>query len=248
MLNVTDNIIQKWDQEQNLLADRVDETNSIINYQDVQYVVGMSIANDKEDDSKLVCGLCVYDFQEGRKKYSFAKLYDTDVPYISGYVGFRESKIYETMYKVLMVNKPQYAPDVIMLNTYGRLHPRRAGCACHVGVDLDVPVIGIGQTILNVDGLVEHEIKKKFKKECTEEGDFSLLKGESGYIYGAALRTTENSENPVHVTIGNKISLQTAINITLNCCVNRTPEPIRGSNKVAKDELYNYIREKKLQK
>lgn len=245
MLDVTEQIIQKWEEEQTKLADRVDETNSIIDYQDVQYVVGMSIANDKEDETKLVCGLCVYDFQDGKKKYSFAKVFDTDIPYMSGYVGFRESVVYEEMYKNLMINKPQYSPDVIMLNTYGRLHPRKAGCACHVGVDLGVPVIGIGQTILNVDGLVEHEIKKKFKEECTEEGDFSLLKGKSGYIYGAALRTTEASENPVHITIGNKISLQTAINITLNCCINRTPEPIRGSNKIAKDTLYNHIKEKK---
>jgi hypothetical protein len=44
-------------------------------------------------------------------------------------------------------------------------------------------------------------------EKIKKKGDFCLLKGTSGRIWGAALRNTEDSINPVFVSIGTKISL-----------------------------------------
>lgn len=42
-----------------------------------------------------------------------------------------------------------------------------------------------------------------------------MLKGVSGRIWGAGLRNTANSINPVFVSIGTKISLETALNCVM---------------------------------
>lgn len=48
-------------------------------------------------------------------------------------------------------------------------------------------------------------------------------------ILGAAL-CTNNTVQPIYVSIGHKISLQAAINIVIQCCQYRIPEPLRRAN------------------
>lgn len=42
-----------------------------------------------------------------------------------------------------------------------------------------------------------------------------------------AFRSTQTSRNPIYVSIGHKISLETALKICELCCKHRVPEPIR---------------------
>jgi len=54
------------------------------------------------------------------------------------------------------------------------------------------------------------------------------LKGDSGKIWGVALRATNDCKKPLIVSQGHRVSLQTAIDVTLNCIHKyRIPEPIR---------------------
>ena len=56
----------------------------------------------------------------------------------------------------------------------------------------------------------------------------ALLTGYSGKTWGAALRATDDSKNPLIVSIGHKISLKTALECTKACILKfRIPEPIR---------------------
>ncbi len=59
-------------------------------------------------------------------------------------------------------------------------------------------------------------------------GDLVELKGNSGKVWGVALRSTDDSTNPVIISVGHRVSLTTAINATLACIDKfRIPEPIR---------------------
>jgi len=62
-------------------------------------------------------------------------------------------------------------------------------------------------------------------------GDIVELKGDSGKVWGIALRSTDESKNPLIVSQGHRVSLQTAIDATLACIGKfRIPEPIRQAD------------------
>ena len=42
----------------------------------------------------------------------------------------------------------------------GQLHPRGFGLACHLGVLLDVPCVGVAKTLIHVDGIEEDAAHK----------------------------------------------------------------------------------------
>uniref|UniRef100_A0A3B4F424 Endonuclease V n=1 Tax=Pundamilia nyererei TaxID=303518 RepID=A0A3B4F424_9CICH len=58
-------------------------------------------------------------------------------------------------------------------------------------------------------------------------GDSFPLIGASGKVLGKALRSSDKSSKPVYVSVGHKISLDTAVRLTHACCRYRVPEPIR---------------------
>jgi hypothetical protein len=122
--------------------------------------------------------------------------------------------------------KPELLPQLILIDGNGILHSNRFGLACHLGVLSDIPTVGCGKTVFNVDGISKIKVKKEAKK-LVKAGDYNYLKGTSGSIWGAALKCTEKSTDPLIVSVGHKVSLDTAINIVTNSCRFRVPEPIR---------------------
>ncbi|XP_035993002.1 endonuclease V isoform X4 [Fundulus heteroclitus] len=58
-------------------------------------------------------------------------------------------------------------------------------------------------------------------------GDSFPLTVASGKVLGKALRSCDKSSKPVYVSVGHKISLDTAVRLTHACCRYRVPEPIR---------------------
>lgn len=47
---------------------------------------------------------------------------------------------------------------------------------------------------------------------------------------GAAVRSTDGSPNPIYVSIGHRVSLDTAIRVATSCCKYRIPEPVRQAD------------------
>ena len=74
----------------------------------------------------------------------------------------------------------ELVPDIIMVDGNGVLHPRRCGLASHLGVVLDVPTIGVGKKLLQVDGLTKADVKAG--AASLEAGKHLELKGESGQV------------------------------------------------------------------
>ena len=42
-----------------------------------------------------------------------------------------------------------------------------------------------------------------------------------------AVRTSDDATNPVYVSVGHKISLESAVELVVACSIKRVPEPIR---------------------
>lgn len=77
--------------------------------------------------------------------------YTPHVPYISGYLAFREIEPLQSLVQRQIVEKPEWTPRVILVDGNGILHPRRAGIACFLGVRTGVPTIGIGKKLCCVE-------------------------------------------------------------------------------------------------
>lgn len=144
-----------------------------------------------------------------------------DFPYIPGLLSFREAPLILAACQELTL-----APDLILVDGQGIAHPRRMGLASHLGLFLDTPTIGCAKSLL----CGRHEVPGEEPGSYTEIVD-------GGEIIGAALRTKLNVK-PVYVSIGHKLSLESAIYWVLKCCRGyRLPEPARLAHLAAGGNL-----------
>jgi len=127
-----------------------------------------------------------------------------------------------------------------MVDGNGILHTRKFGCASHIGVQFDVPTIGVAKKPFDVDGMNKSTYKEMYQGKLNQAGDFVPLIGKSGKTWGAALRCTKDSTNPIFVSIGHRTSLETALKITnLTITKFRIPEPIRQADLIGR----KYVRD-----
>lgn len=155
----------------------------------------------------------------------------TDCPYIPGFLAFKEIPVYQILFDKLKKNKPNLWPQVLMVDGNGILHTREFGCASHMGVHFDIPSIGVAKTTFFVDGLSQTRISDLCYGNLNNAGDVVPLVGNSGKVWGAAVKSTEESKNPIYVSIGHRISLETALKIVkLTTGKYRIPEPLRQAD------------------
>lgn len=70
-----------------------------------------------------------------------------------------------------------------------------------------MPTIGVGKTVFYIDGIKKEDVKRLSVENLNKAGDFVPLVGDSGKTWGVALRSTDNSVNPVIVSQGHRVSL-----------------------------------------
>lgn len=134
-----------------------------------------------------------------------------EFPYVPGLLSFREAPAV-----IEAVKRLPCRPDLLMCDGQGQAHPRGLGLACHVGLWLDIPTIGVAKSRL-----------------CGSHGALGLRRGcrrplrHCGAVVGAVVRTRGNVK-PLYVSVGHRVSLADAVAWTLRCAqAVRLPEPIR---------------------
>lgn len=194
----------------------------------IRYIGGLDISFDKNDPNNACSYLTVYDMLTNSIVHESHNLCRMSLPYVSGCLGLREVPEYVQL--VNAIKHESFCPDILMIDGFGILHPRGFGSASHVGYILNIPTIGVAKTLMCIDGLNEHEIKKEFKMKCVVKGDNINLIGNSGKIYGSALKSADSSTNPIYVSIGHGCCLETVIEIVNKVSTYKIPEPIRNSD------------------
>ncbi|HXZ43302.1 MAG TPA: endonuclease V, partial [archaeon] len=100
-------------------------------------------------------------------------------PYIPGLLSFRESPAGLDAWAKLGIR-----PDCLICDGHGYAHPRRFGFACHFGMLVDLPTIGLAKTVL----------VGRFDPPGSMRGSVSDLV-DAGEVIGAAVRTREGAES-----------------------------------------------------
>jgi deoxyribonuclease V len=138
-------------------------------------------------------------------------------PYVPGYLSFREIPVV-----LAALARLRQQPDLILCDGQGIAHPRRVGIASHLGVLTGTPTIGVAKSRL----IGEHEEPRAVR------GVWSALRdGEE--LIGAVLRTRVGTK-PLYVSIGHRVSLETAIEFVLACTTRyRLPETTRAAHRLA---------------
>ncbi len=184
----------------------------------IEYVAGVDVGFP-ENNTISQAAVAVLSFPKLKLVEKQIATCPTVFPYIPGYLSFREIPVL-----LLALEKLKITPDLILCDGQGLAHPRRFGLACHLGVILDIPTIGVAKTLF----VGKHEELPQKK------GSWQPLIDKEETI-GAVLRSRYNVK-PIYVSIGHRISLPTAINYVMGCITKyRLPETTRYADRASKD-------------
>ncbi|MEM1577473.1 MAG: endonuclease V [Candidatus Pacearchaeota archaeon] len=192
--------IKKLENEQIKLSKLVDK-NDYTDFSQIQNACGIAeIINEKYKE--ILVGMVTIDINKNEieKKWHKDKI---NFPYIPGFRAYREINALVKCYEKLEIK-----PDIFFIKANGICHPRKFGLACHFGLVTDSCVVGISDELLKLEKL---EIVNDYIKIDNE-------------IVGKFLKTVEFA-NPIIVSIGNKISIESALEITKRFCFNKYKYP-----------------------
>jgi deoxyribonuclease V len=132
-------------------------------------------------------------------------------PYVPGLLSFREVPPLLRAFRKL-----RSRPDLILCDGQGLAHPRFFGLACHLGLLLEIPTIGVAKKRL----VGEHPPVPPMRG-----GKVPLTY--AGRRVGTVLRTRSDTR-PLFVSPGHRISIAEAASWALRCAKGyRLPEPTR---------------------
>lgn len=227
-------ILTKWRKEQDELKQKL-ITEDDPSLKEIIYVGGVDISFDKFDSSIGISALVICDYKTLKIVYEDYELVKIEEPYIPGFLAFREVKHFVKLIEKLKMNKKEYIPQVILVDGNGIHHIKGFGLASHLGVLVDIPTIGCGKTVFALDGITKKSVEEINNINLKEKGDSFKLIGKSGKHWGYLYKSKIN-EDPLLISLGNKICNNTALNIIKNVCVkdDRIPEPIRLSDKISR--------------
>jgi deoxyribonuclease V len=178
----------------------------------INYVAGVDVAYT---DGYAIGAVAVLEYDILKMVETRTSFQTVSIPYIPTFLSFREIPPV-----VSAINMLSIKPDVFLVDGHGFAHPRHMGFASHLGLVVDIVTVGVAKSLLCGE-IVDKEVNGW--KPIMYEGS----------IVGAAVYT-KSDVKPVYVSVGHKVSLETAIEIVKHCVKNyRIPEPIREAHKAA---------------
>jgi deoxyribonuclease V len=109
---------------------------------EVKYVAGVDVGFE-EDYAISRAAVAVLSFPDLQLREHTIARRPTTFPYIPGFLSFREVPVV-----IDALLKVSTTPDLILCDGQGIAHPRRFGLACHLGVVIDMPTIGVAKSLL----------------------------------------------------------------------------------------------------
>jgi deoxyribonuclease V len=192
------------------------------NFKKIEKISGVGVIFSK-DESKISVACANFSFPQLQILDQSVESESCDFPYTPGLFAFSVGPAI-----LSLLNKIE-KPDLIIFPGRGIDHPRKLGLASHLGVLLDLPTIACSR----------RPLWKNHPDPSMEKGAHVFMQDKNGMPIGVVVRTKDKVK-PIYVTIGHKISIQTAIKIIFECSTNyRIPEPLRQAHILVKKMAIN---------
>lgn len=187
-------------------------------FKKIKTVAGIDVAYPK-NEFDYACGACVImDYQTKEIIEKKTIFWETNFPYISTYLFYREFPVIRELVNIL-----KSEPTVFMFDGNGVLHPYGIGLATQAGVTLNKPSIGVAKNLLygNISGNV-------VKIDGVKKGN--------------AFYSSKRIKRPIFVSPGHKISFDSSTKIVKKLSKFKIPEPLRQAHILAKKTIKSKIR------
>ncbi len=163
--------------------------------------------------------LCEFPSMKLLEKKTF--LLDNPLPYHPGFQAYREMPAIIEAY-----NQLEQEPELLLVSGAGVAHPRRIGIASHLGLALNVPTIGVTESLL-----------------CGQVQQGKIIV--ENEICGFEIKTREYSK-PIYVSPGHLVALGTVLNIIPKTIQypHKLPEPLHLAHKLARKKVKELVGEK----
>jgi len=240
-------LVEKWKVEQKMIAYRVktrdDPSCSIV---DAELVGGFDISFVPDDPIHAYAVLVVVRVKDNAVVYEDARLVNLDLPYVPGLLAFREAPHAMELIKHLHETHPELEPTVYLFDGNGRLHSRRAGIACHVGVLANVRTIGVAKTpfLIPDEGITRESLAALYSdaKMAETPGSHCPIVTKKGETIAEIVRGA-HSKVPLYISIGHRVSLDSAVSLILRLTSNaHIPEPVRQADLRGRQHVREYVK------
>ena len=142
---------------------------------------------------------------------------DVDFPYVPTYLAFREMPAIETV-----VEGVDMDGSLLFVDGQGTLHPRGFGIACHVGIALGIPTIGVAKRLLC--GSYDKAVLRRDGHAAV------MVKGRQA---GWAIAPHGKEGKAVFASPGHMVSARDTLDIVLRSLGRRQPKPLELAHAAA---------------
>ncbi|KAM9314538.1 endonuclease V-like isoform 1-T5 [Pholidichthys leucotaenia] len=242
----TEELVSQWESEQarlrlQVVDEDMEDWQRNPDFSGLERVAGVDVSFIKGDDVNACAQLVVLSYPDLELLYEESQMVTLTAPYIAGFLAFRETPFLLEALRRLEENRPALVPQVVFVDGNGLFHYREFGLACHLGVLSGLPCVGVAKNLLQVEGVYKSEEHQSQIAALQRGGDSFPLTAASGKVLGKALRSSDKSSKPVYVSVGHKISLDSAVRLTHACCRYRVPEPIRQADCRSREYLRTHF-------
>jgi deoxyribonuclease V len=210
--SVKSDILKKMREEQMELAKKIILHDD---FKEIKRVCGIDVAYP---DETAICALSILDVETLRQVESKINFSKAAIPYIPTYLAFREFPAMKDLADSL-----DRESDILFVDGNGILHPRKCGLASYLGIKFDIITIGIAKSLLCGE----------LKNEPKRIGEYSEVVCDDE-VRGFGLKTSESSKL-TFVSPGNRISLETSLDLTKRFSDGKIPEPLRRAHALAEE-------------
>ena len=234
-----DYLKETWTRQQEEYKLRIEENDLTDFSSNWRYVGGLDISFIVGDDVNACACYVILDASLNIV-YKDVKMVQLTVPYVPGFLAFRESQFLLDLISKQKKETPNFTPDVLIVDGNGILHPRHCGIGCHIGVDSGIPTIGVAKNLHQIEEFgpefTRDFVRDKFSK-LTKAGEFLPLSTREGRTLGAVVKTRDECKNGVFVSVGSGVSLSSSISFVREVSRHRIPEPTRQADIVSREFL-----------
>ena len=196
--------------------------------EDARQIMGVDISYGTAGNAVACCVL--YDRVAMRMIDSATCSQKAPFPYISGYLAFREAPA--MIRAVHSLCRRHGKPDLLLVDGNGRLHPRRSGVACIVGMVLQCSTVGVGKSLL---------CGRRRKQAGPWSGGWGIeLEADDGSTeIVAAEFLSGRSRKPMYVSVGWDAELADSVRtVKALCTKHRSPEPIYLADRLSREAVH----------